>query len=1252
MTELGQSKTTIKKSLILVGLVIVLTSVLAVQALQRINAQLIEDNHQALETVLNATNETLNLWADNSFEDLTNMAQRPELVALVETLLDVERNQIALSGSEAQLRLRTYVKQNDQNLALGYFVIAPDYTSLASMRDHNIGSENIIAKQKRSILDKVFAGENSFVPPIRSAISSIETGSNKRLMGEATAFFLAPIKNANGDVIAALSMRVDPLRTFSKITRSGRIGDSGETYAFDDEATLVSESRFKDDLEQLGLLQKGDFSILNIQIKQDQHTASPQLTLMASEALQKKRGFNMSGYLDYRNVPVVGAWLWNERLNIGLTTEMDHSEAFASQRYVQQIIFIMVIAIVALFVLGTVISLVFFIRTQKSLNAANAQLEHQVQQRTKALSASQERVNKLLESTPEPILVVNAEGKIEQTNDATVRMFGYEFDEILGQPIDILIPQRYHQHHFSLFSSFMQNPKRIRMTERGDIEAVTKSGEHLIVEINLNPIKLEGDIFVIAGIRDITQQKKAEQQLVQAIRIADDANQAKSDFLANMSHEIRTPMNAIIGMSHLALQTGLDKKAKNYVEKVHRSAESLLGIINDILDFSKIEAGKLDIEQIEFYLDDVMHNFANLVGLRAEEKGLELHFDIANDVPSNLIGDPLRLGQVLTNLGNNAVKFTETGGQVVVQITVEKRHEHDVRLHFCVKDTGIGMRPDQLSKLFQSFSQADSSTTRKYGGTGLGLAISKRLSELMGGEIWAESEENNGSEFHFTSQFQVSEVQKPRQQVATSSLGELKALVVDDNATAREILKQMLESFKFEVETAQNGFEALEKLHENDDKSPFELVFMDWKMPTMDGIETTRGFQQKQVLKNQPTVIMVTAYGREDAVSASGLIDFGGFLTKPVTPSGLLDAILLAMGKEIVEGRRNDFGQANANDAIAQLQGADILLVEDNEMNQELAIELLQSNGLRVTLAENGQEALDKLATHSFDGVLMDCQMPVMDGYTAAKTIRRDEKFEGLPIIAMTANAMAGDKEKVLACGMDDHIAKPIIIGDMFNTMAKWITPKNPLSAKAQRSLPKDVVLPELTSLDMKKGLSTTQNNNALYLKLLKRFHSGNQHFTEQFEQALATSQEDATRLAHTLKGTAGSIGATEIQSTAADLESACKLQNQDLEPLVLAVTNALTPVLAELDQLSQMKTESAESVEVDSTVVRAKLEELKSLIEDYDTDAADLLEELEPMLNESVQKSALQQLSQAIENYDFETALEHLEQLENNSAA
>jgi PAS domain S-box-containing protein len=681
---------------------------------------------------------------------------------------------------------------------------------------------------------------------------------------------------------------------------------------------------------------------------------------------------------------------------------------------------------------------------QRSINAMGERIEQRTAEQLEAqqaLRASEARLRRVVESSMIGVFFWDVTGAVTETNDMFLEIIGYDRDDLLAGRVDWTQLTPPHEAdadrdaiHQLLTTGRCQSYEKHYIRKDGSLVPVLIGGALLSGSTE------QGVAFIV----DLSERKQAEADR-QARLAAEAASTAKSEFLANMSHEIRTPMNAILGMSHLALKSGLNPKQYNYIQKVHASAEALLGIINDILDFSKIEAGKLDLESAAFNLASVVDNLAAVVGMKADEKGLELLFALPPQLPTALVGDPLRLGQVLLNLGNNAVKFTERG-EIVVAVDLIEQGADSVLLRFEVRDTGIGMSPEQQQNLFLPFSQADASTSRRYGGTGLGLAISRRLVQMMGGELGVDSTPGQGSCFHFSVRLGLqpggtAQPPLPRPE----SLQGTRVLVVDDNACAREVLAGMATAFGLKVDTAIDGQDALRQvaLTEASDE-PYGLLLLDWKMPGMDGVECARRLARREPTRHPPpTVLMLTAFSRDDVLQRleEHQLQVAALLTKPATPSTLLEACTRALGLAVRHASHVRQRQDDLTHHQSSLKGARILLVEDNPFNQELALDLLTDAGIDVSVACDGQEALDKLAREEFDGVLMDCQMPVMDGFAATRALRRQPRLQGLPVIAMTANAMVGDRERVLEAGMDDHIAKPIKVDEMFATLARWVRP-------------------------------------------------------------------------------------------------------------------------------------------------------------------------------------------------------------------
>ncbi|MBE9607877.1 response regulator [Chitinilyticum piscinae] len=731
------------------------------------------------------------------------------------------------------------------------------------------------------------------------------------------------------------------------------------------------------------------------------------------------------------------------------------------------------------------------------------------------------------------------------------------------------------------------------------------------------------------------------QDLVRARIAAEAANVAKGSFLANMSHEIRTPMNAIYGMSHLLLNTPLSARQVDYVQKIRSSGEHLLGIINDILDFSKIEAGKLEIENSTFAFDAVIRNVANLIGEKAAQKGLEVLFEVDPQVPETLCGDPLRLGQILTNYGNNAVKFTEQG-EVRIAVSPVWQNEQEIMLRFAVSDTGIGLTSEQQSRLFQSFEQADASTTRRYGGTGLGLAICRRLAELMRGEVGVESTPGTGSTFWFTARLGVAPHSTAKQDKPHFD-GE-RALLADDHAGARQALGDMLRRLDFQVTSVDSGSAAVNAAcAAARNGAPYRVILLDWNMPGTDGVEAARQIAQLD-LQPQPAIALVTAYGREEVLHQCAAAGIEHVLMKPVSPSMLLDTIMAMTGV-----RRDMPDNATAHiQALSQFAGQRILIAEDNPINQDLVIEFLQLAGLQADIAENGQKAVQMAIEGDYALILMDMQMPVLDGVAATQQLRAHDSLRALPIVAMTANVLQEDRERCLAAGMNDFLAKPIVPEQFYQLLQRWLATdsgKDGGTLAAAQVAEQSPLPVSISGLEMAKGLELSGNSPARYVKYLLRFAQSQPDETSRLRQALAENRwDDATRIVHTLKGQAGQIAAVHLAAHAAQLEHS--LQQHPAPAQLEAPLQELESMLQRLCQTIQQSlgspaTPGETAADSDAGPDEASWkQELIRLLGNDDAKAHACFEKHAHRIARELQPEPYARLQQAIQAYDFEQAL------------
>lgn len=868
------------------------------------------------------------------------------------------------------------------------------------------------------------------------------------------------------------------------------------------------------------------------------------------------------------------------------------------------------------------------------------------------------KVNTMLQdvlsaATSVAIISTDTNGWITLFNSGAEQILGWSAHDFLGQetPVTFILPEE-------LALARQQNAGLNEFDALVAGAVVNGSDSCTWTFIRRNGTQFTGQLFTssvhdtngnVTGylfiIQDISQRRELENELIKARQLAEENLRIKSDFLANMSHEIRTPMNGIIGLSHLALKTDLTTRQRDYLSKIQLSGQNLLRIINDILDISKIDAGKLDIEHREFELEATLADVISLIGEQCTKKGLELILDLAADVPVNLIGDSLRLGQVLLNYLNNGVKFTDKG-EISIVIRLREQTDTNALLYFAVRDTGIGLSQEQIALLFNTFAQADSTTTRKYGGTGLGLAICKQLAQLMGGEVGVESMPGVGSSFWFTARLGIGHIEN-RYLLPSPDLRGRHVLVVDDNDNARQVMNEMLLGMSFSVDVAASGQDAVTAVQQADLKgNPYHLVFMDWHMPSMDGMAACKIIKSFP-LAEPPKLVMVTAYGREEVFISADKANISEVLVKPVTSSTLFDTAMRVLDKRHIEIREPDKNSTVDIAGINNIAGARILLVEDNEINQQVAIELLHHVSLSVDVADNGLEALTLLEQHNYDLVLMDMQMPVMDGVTATRSLRSISRFVDLPVIAMTANAQTVDRERCMEAGMNDFIAKPVEPDLLWEMLLKWIPARHKLVQHAVKP-DSHAFDPEIEGLDSSAALQRMLGNTLLYFSTLRKFCTSQENIAEATHLALDSDDwEAAERHIHTLKGVLGSIGANQLAKQAALLENSLSTGEGRL-----AIDRQITSLDAALKALislvrSRLPASSIPHVDVSAGV--AFLIDFEHLLNDNNPEAMTWLDNHAHALSGVLTSKQLTKISAAVHVCDFDVALDLLKNSKND---
>ena len=1174
---------------------LIAASALTLNLIHNEERQRIEDY---LGTALQSTHQLLALYEAEQTSRVVNIAENPMFERLAKAVLSSGPRPTGPAVQALDSWLQAATQRG--GFSSGYLLIAPDMTMVASTSRFAVGNR-IRNPALIPTMQHVLREGAAVTTPFQSFLPLVVDGE-ERPAGTVVQMACGRLGDA-ATPLGILCLRVGPNQGIYRILAANRSGDTGDIYLIDRSGRMLSPSRFEAQFPgapgrkegwsalrtwaRLPSGPEGHPSPRPIVSEWDAPAPDEALTRIAELVTKQDSAMLLDGYRNYLGREVVGGARWLADRDMGLIVEKDASEAFGSYLFVRKVMMALTGFASALIIM---------------------QVTHQIRSRRK-LVRSEATLRAFLENIPAGVTIKDARGRYLMTNRAAEAAVSLPPGYTQGKSDFELLPPEMARQRTLDHEEVMHSRKPLHSITRH----VTPDGTLASYRVIRFPIINPDDDSVTAvgavGV-DITEEIETRHKLEQfnqrlehdveertrELRLARDqaerAMAAKSEFLANMSHEIRTPLNAIVGMSHLAARLNSDERVRRYLERIQISNQHLLNIVNDILDFSKIEAGKMTIERISFSLENMLEHVAGLVWEQADAKGLELILHIEPGMPDQFVGDALRIGQILINFSNNAIKFTEHG-EVMIRVRMMQRQGMDCRLRFEVEDSGIGIAADKLEHLFQPFQQVDSSLSRRFGGTGLGLAICRNLAELLDGRIDVQSVEHQGSVFSLEIPLQLSR-SAPAAARSPLSMHDQMALVVDDNPQARSALAEQLRTLSIQVIEAECGQMAIDLVASYDaEDRPLQILFIDWKMPALSGLDTVQQIQLLSLKHARPRVVLMAPSHEHQ----TALLQVDAALAKPISPSAVFDTLVHLLDPKY--DTRNP-QQAVIDDNWTRLNGRSVLLVEDNEINQEVARDLLEIVGIEVTIANDGMEAVQQVNLHAFDAVLMDIHMPVMDGFEATRAIRRDARHDNLPIIAMTANAMEGDRQRCLDAGMDDYVPKPIHPEHLFSTLARTLRAPKATAATPDDTRPvvpagpQDPLLQALgrhPAIDIEAGLSHVLGRADLFSKLVRRVFR--ERGTTLADIRAAVDQGDfaaAVSVVHSFKAISGSLGAralhqschrleTELRDGRADPATLAAFA-QDFEQLMAALSDAMDaapdePVTAS-DQPPPARTEPA----------------------------------------------------------------------------